>query len=73
MRRLAEMHLERIAAVDQVGPSLRSVIELNPDWEEIADRLDGELREGRVRTYVMGGAATTLEMGEAVARALPRD
>jgi amidase len=48
------MHLERIAAVDQVGPSLRSVIELNPDWEEIADRLDGELREGRVRGPLHG-------------------
>jgi isocitrate/isopropylmalate dehydrogenase len=31
------------------------------------------LREGLVRTYDMGGASTTLEMGEAVARALPRD
>jgi 3-isopropylmalate dehydrogenase len=31
------------------------------------------LREGRVRTYDMGGAATTLEMGEAVARSLPTD
>ena len=48
VRRLAEMHLERIAAIDQVGPSLRSVIEINPDWEEIADRLDRERREGRV-------------------------
>ena len=31
------------------------------------------LREGRVRTYDMGGASTCLEMGEAVARALPGD
>ncbi len=31
------------------------------------------LREGRVRTYDMGGAATCLEMGEAVARALPKN
>jgi 3-isopropylmalate dehydrogenase len=31
------------------------------------------LREGRVLTYDMGGASTTLEMGESVARALPRD
>jgi isocitrate dehydrogenase (NAD+) len=29
------------------------------------------IREGRVRTYDMGGSSTTLEMGEAVARALP--
>lgn len=54
MRRLAEMHLERMAAIDQVGPRLRSVIELNPDWEEIADRLDHERREGRVRGPLHG-------------------
>ncbi|MCE7958783.1 MAG: isocitrate/isopropylmalate dehydrogenase family protein, partial [Acidobacteria bacterium ACB2] len=28
------------------------------------------IAEGKVRTYDMGGTATTLEMGEAVARAL---
>ena len=28
------------------------------------------IREGSVRTYDMGGSASTLEMGEAVARAL---
>ena len=54
MRRLAEMHLERIEAVDRVGPSLRSVIEFNPDWEEIADRLDRERREGRQRGPLHG-------------------
>ena len=54
MRRLAEMHLERIAAIDQVGPSLRSVIELNQDWEEIADRLDRERHEGRARGPLHG-------------------
>jgi amidase len=48
------MHLERIAAVDQVGPSLRSVIEINPDWEEIADRLDRERREGHARGPLHG-------------------
>jgi amidase len=54
VRRLAEMHLERIAAVDQVGPTVRSIIELNPEWEEIADRLDGERRDGRVRGPLHG-------------------
>ena len=28
------------------------------------------IREGQVRTYDMGGSATTLEMGEAIARKL---
>jgi amidase len=54
IRRLAEMHLERIRAVDQAGPTLRSVIELNPDWEEIAKRLDAERRVGRVRGPLHG-------------------
>lgn len=54
VRRLAEMHLERIEAIDQVGPSLRSVIEINPDWEEIADRLDRQRAEGRVRGPLHG-------------------
>jgi amidase len=54
VRRLAEMHLERIAAIDQAGPSLRSVIEVNPDWEEIADLLDRERRDGRVRGPLHG-------------------
>ena len=31
------------------------------------------LREGKVRTYDMGGSATCLEMGEAVARALTKN
>jgi 3-isopropylmalate dehydrogenase len=31
------------------------------------------LREGKVRTYDMGGASTCFEMGEAVAQALPGD
>jgi isocitrate/isopropylmalate dehydrogenase len=31
------------------------------------------LKEGRVRTYDMGGASSCREMGEAVARALPKD
>jgi len=54
VRRLAEMHLERTAAIDQAGPTLRSVIELNPDWEEIAHRLDEERRRGGVRGPLHG-------------------
>ena len=47
VRRLAEMHLERIRAIDGAGPELRAVIEINPEWEAIADRLDAERRGGR--------------------------
>jgi amidase len=41
-RRLAEMHLERIAAMNTQGPALRAVIELNPDALEIASRVDAQ-------------------------------
>ena len=47
VRRLAEMHLERVTDLDDKGPSLRAVIELNPEWAEIAERLDAERRQGR--------------------------
>jgi amidase len=53
-QRLAEMHLERIQAVDRSGPHLRAVIELNPDALEIAERLDQERRSGRVRGPLHG-------------------
>jgi amidase len=41
-RSLAERYLARIAELDRAGPSLRSVIELNPDALAIADALDAE-------------------------------
>ncbi|HET9276086.1 MAG TPA: amidase [Gemmatimonadales bacterium] len=43
-RRLVELYLERIEAVDRNGPALRSVIETNPDALRIADELDTERR-----------------------------
>jgi amidase len=44
-RGLAERYLERIAAIDRAGPSLNSVIELNPDSLAIAGALDRERRD----------------------------
>ena len=41
-RRLTELYLERIAALDRSGPTLRSVIETNPDALDIAMALDRE-------------------------------
>ena len=41
-RRLVDMYLERIAAIDSAGPRLRSIIEVNPDATSIANALDGE-------------------------------
>lgn len=53
-RRLAELYLSRIEAVDKSGPYLNSVIELNPDALEIADTLDAERKEGRIRSAMHG-------------------
>ena len=41
-RRIAQLYLDRIAELDRQGPTLRSVIELNPDALAIADTLDAE-------------------------------
>ncbi|MBW8862926.1 MAG: amidase, partial [Acidobacteria bacterium] len=53
-RRLVELYTERIAAIDRSGPTLRSVIELNPDALAIADGLDAERKSGRVRGSLHG-------------------
>jgi amidase len=50
-RSLCEAYLGRIEAVDRSGggPTLRSVLETNPDALAIADRLDAERKAGRGR------------------------
>jgi len=53
-RRITELYLERIAAIDRAGPTLRSVIETNPDALDSADQLDGERRSGNVRGPLHG-------------------
>ena len=53
-RSLCERYLERIGEIDRAGPSLRSVIEINPDAMREAERLDTERREGRVRGPLHG-------------------
>ncbi|MDN5202886.1 amidase [Fulvivirgaceae bacterium BMA10] len=51
---IAQLYLDRIAAIDQNGPKLNSVIELNPDALSIADQLDQERKEGKVRGPLHG-------------------
>jgi amidase len=53
-RRLVELYIGRIEAIDRSGPTLRSVIELNPDALSIADALDAERKSGRVRGPLHG-------------------
>ena len=51
---LTRAYLERIAAIDDAGPSLNAVIELNPDAIKEADARDAERRAGRVRSPLHG-------------------
>lgn len=51
---LVEMYLARIAALDQSGPTLKSVLEINPAALEIAAERDHERREGHVRGPLHG-------------------
>ncbi|MFV8752241.1 amidase [Nannocystaceae bacterium ST9] len=53
-RSLTAASLARIAALDDAGPRLNAVIELNPDALAEADALDRERAEGRVRGPLHG-------------------
>jgi amidase len=51
---LCAAYVARIERIDRAGPTLRSVIELNPEAVAIAERLDAERRAGRVRGPLHG-------------------
>ncbi len=51
---LTSAYLQRIAEVDQAGPKLHAVIELNPDAMAIARALDAERQAGHVRGPLHG-------------------
>src|SRR5262249_14081669 len=51
---LVAKYRQRIEAVDQKGPTLRSVLELNPEADAIADKLDAERAAGKLRGPLHG-------------------
>ena len=51
---LVNFYLQRIKTLDQSGPMVNSVIELNPDALAIASALDGERQAGHVRGPLHG-------------------
>ncbi len=51
---LVNAYLRRIANLDQAGPKVNSIIEVNPDAQAIAQKLDVERRAGRVRGPLHG-------------------
>jgi amidase len=53
-RSITALYLKRIADLDKKGPALNAVIELNPDALSIADALDKERAEGKIRGPLHG-------------------
>jgi len=53
-RAITELYLQRIAAIDQEGPALKAVIEINPDALSIADAMDKERKAGKLRGPLHG-------------------
>lgn len=51
---LAQIYMTRIDAIDKRGPTINSVIELNPDALAIARKLDEERRAGKSRGPLHG-------------------
>lgn len=53
-RKITELYLKRIAAIDKSGPALNAVIELNKDALSIADSMDKERAAGKLRGPMHG-------------------
>ena len=53
-RSITEMYLARIAKLDRQGPSLHAVIETNPEALTIADAMDKERKDGKLRGPLHG-------------------
>lgn len=51
---ITQLYLDRIQKIDKNGPGLNSIIELNPDALSIADALDEERKNGKLRSPLHG-------------------
>lgn len=51
---ITKAYLERIKEIDKAGPMLNSIIELNPDALGIAESLDKERKQGKIRGPLHG-------------------
>ena len=54
IRSIAEKYIRRINQIDETGPAINSVIEINPDALKIADSLDAELKQKGSRSPMHG-------------------
>ncbi|MFT4154059.1 amidase [Parafilimonas sp.] len=53
-RKITELYLKRIKAIDKNGPKLNAVIEVNPDALKIAEAMDAERKAGKIRGLMHG-------------------
>ncbi|RSK31746.1 amidase [Hymenobacter metallilatus] len=53
-RRITELYLQRIEQLDKAGPRLNAVLETNPDALQLADQLDEERKNGKLRGPLHG-------------------
>jgi amidase len=53
-RAITDLYLKRIQNIDQNGPKLHAVIEVNPDAGAMADAMDAERKAGKVRGPMHG-------------------
>ncbi|MEI8058914.1 MAG: amidase [Ferruginibacter sp.] len=51
---ITQLYLDRITAIDKAGPKLNAVIELNPDALAIANAMDTERKNGKIRGPLHG-------------------
>ena len=51
---LVNAYLERIASIDDSGPTVNSILQVNPDARRIARQLDRERKQGHVRGPLHG-------------------
>lgn len=53
-RKITELYLDRIKAINKNGPAVNAIIELNPDAVTIADAMDSERRDKKIRGPLHG-------------------
>jgi amidase len=51
---LVDMYLERISSIDESGPRVNAILQVNPDARRIAKQLDRERQQGHVRGPLHG-------------------
>lgn len=54
IKELVQAYLDRIEAIDKNGPTINSIIQINPDALEIAEALDKEMKSGKIRGPMHG-------------------